>query len=131
MNVDPKEAVLAFDALWNAHDRDAILERVGGDAVVELSPAPPPPARGRYAGKAEVTEFLDQFLPGFQVESRNFRTEDRQIAWEFTAANDAFRTMGVERFGGTCHLATDEAGRLGEFRVAFDPATVERLRGAS
>ena len=129
MNVDPKDAVLSFDALWNAHNRDAILERVGGDAVVELSPAPPPPARARYAGKAEVTEFIDQFLPGFHVESRNFRMEDDEIAWEFTATNDAFRAMGVERFAGTCHLAADGAGNLGEFRIALDAATAERLRG--
>jgi hypothetical protein len=131
MRVNPKEFVLGFDSLWNTGNRDAILAAVDDDSVVELSPAPPPPGAARYAGRAEVTRFVDTFLPGFHVESRNFRTEGEEIVWESDVRNDVFRAMGADLASGTTRAALSATGTLRRFSFTLDERTLEMMKASA
>src|SRR5215471_3808176 len=130
MTVDAKATVLGFDAIWNAHDRAGLVAMIDDDSTVDFHPAPPPPGRARYEGRAGVTEFVDQFLPGFHVDSQNFRTENAEIVWEFAVSNDLSRAMGADPLIGTARLTLGDSGRLRSFRVALDDATIARLATA-
>ncbi|MGH7687967.1 MAG: nuclear transport factor 2 family protein [Candidatus Dormibacteria bacterium] len=127
MTADPQATVLGFDALWNAHDRDTIVAMLADDSVVDLNVAPPPPGRARYEGRAGVTEFVDQFIPGFHVSSQNFGSDGDEVVWDFTVSNDMARTLGVDHLTGTGRLLQGDGGRLRHFGVTFDDATIERI----
>ena len=130
MTADPQATVLGFDALWNSHDRDTIVAMLADDSVVELNVAPPPPGRARYEGRAAVTEFVDQFIPGFHVSSHGFRSDGDEVVWEFTVSNDMARALGVEDLTGTGRLVQGDGGRLRRFGVTFDDATLEKIGAA-
>ena len=130
MTTDPQATVLGFDALWNSHDRDTIVAMLADDSVVELNVAPPPPGRARYEGRDGVTEFVDQFIPGFHVTSRNFRSDGDEVVWEFTVSNDLGRALGVDHLTGTGRLRQGDAGRLRHFGVTFDDATIAKIGAA-
>ena len=125
--MDPKDFVLGFDALWNSGNREAILAAVNDASVVELEPTPPPPVQPRYVGREQIGQFLAMFLPGFHVESRNFRLEGEQIAWEWTARSDAFRALGADPASGTGRVSLGPIGQLRRFHVVFDQATLDRM----
>jgi hypothetical protein len=101
MSIDPKAFVVGFDSMWNAGDRDGILAAVDDGSVVELSPDPPPPDRARYVGQREIAEFVDTFIKGFHVDSRDFRVDRGAIVWESDVSNDVFRAAGLDPASGT------------------------------
>jgi hypothetical protein len=131
MELDLKQFVLGFDALWNTGQRDAILAAVDGQSVVELVPAPPPPARPRYTGPAEIAVFIDTFLPGFHVDSSSFRREGDELVWESSIRNDVFRSLGLETARGTTRARLGDGGRLRHFSFSLDGDTVSRLAASS
>ena len=126
MAIDPTEFVLGFDTLWNTGNREAILAAVDEESVVELVPAPPP-AQARYQGRDEIARFVDTFLPGFHVDSRNFRTDGDEIVWESAVRNNVFREMGLEPASGTTRAGLGEGGKLRHFSFTLDAPTIERL----
>lgn len=126
---DPKAIVDAFDALWNSGNREAILAGVTDSSVVEIEPAPPPPVQSHYIGREQIAQFLGMFLPGFHVESRNFRQEGDEIVWEFTARADAFRALGADPASGTGRLQLGPDRQLRRFKVQFDEATLAQMQG--
>jgi hypothetical protein len=127
MAIDPKEFVLGFDALWNSGNRDAILAAVDDECLVELVPAPPPPGQARYQGRDEIAQFVDTFLPGFHVESRNFRTEGDEIVWESDVRNEAFRSLGLDPATGTSRASLVPGGKLRHFSFGLDEASAQKL----
>ena len=130
MAIDPKEFVLGFDALWNTGNREAILAAIEEESVVELIPAPPP-GRPRYQGREEIGSFVDSFLPGFHVDSRDFRTEGGDIVWESDVRNDVFRGLGLDPASGTTRAKLDAGGKLRHFSFTLDQAAVARLSGTT
>ncbi len=127
MAIDPKEFVLGFDSLWNSGNREAILEAVDDDSVVDLIPAPPPPGRGRYQGREEIAHFVDAFLPGFHVDSRGFTTAGDEIVWETDVSNDVFRSLGLDPASGTTRARLGPGGKLRQFSFTLDEASAAKL----
>lgn len=119
MALDPEEFV--------AGDQDGILSAVDDESVVELQPDPPPPGKPRYVGREAIANFVDTFLPGFHVDSRNFRTEGEEIVWESDVRNDVFQAMGADPASGTSRARLGENGKLRAFIFSLDEATVERM----
>lgn len=128
MSVDAREFVRGFDALWNTGNREHILAAVRDDSVVEVVPSLPAPAQPRYVGHDAIAHFLDAFLPGFHVDSRNFRTEDGEIVWDFVIQNDALRAMGADLVPGTGRIVLGNDGSLSKFRAELDAETVAQLK---
>jgi hypothetical protein len=60
----------AFDASWNAHDEEAIMDWFTERAVVSMSPTPPGQP-DTYQGKEGIIGWVRQTLSGFPVKSRN------------------------------------------------------------
>ena len=52
--MEPEQVVHELDEVWNSHDAEAALAYFADDAIVTLSPAPPPPLRESYAGRDEI-----------------------------------------------------------------------------
>ena len=127
VSIDPKEFVLGFDGLWNSGNREAILAAVDDSSIVELEPTPPPPIPARYVGREQVAGFVATFLPGFHVDSRNFRREGEEIAWEWELRNDAFRALGADPASGSGRVTLGPGGKLRTIRVAIDEATLAKM----
>ncbi len=69
-----------FDAAWNAHDVNAVVDFFTDDGVVKLQP--PPPEGGSYRGKDEIRDFVRAYIPDFHVESRDHReVEEGKVRW--------------------------------------------------
>jgi hypothetical protein len=127
MALDPEEFVLGFDALWNAGDRDGVLSAVDDESVVELQPDPPPPGQPRYVGREATANFVDTFLLGFHVDSRNFRTEGEEIVWESDVRNDVFQAWAPIPPAAPHGPGSGKDGKLRAFIFSLDQATVERM----
>lgn len=78
----------AFDASWNAHDEEAILEWFTEGAVVSMCPAPPGQP-DTYHGKEEIIGWVHQTLPGFHVESRSHGELGDTVTSDVTIATDS------------------------------------------
>ncbi len=98
--------------------------------MVALSPAPPPPGQARYEGRREVALFVDTFLPGFHVDSRNFRIEGEDLVWESEIRNDVFRAMGADPATGTSRATLGPGGKVRRFSFTLDEVTVEKMTAA-
>jgi hypothetical protein len=123
---DPITVIQDFDAAWNAHDLDRALSFFTDDAVVRLVPAPP--GEGEYAGKAQIREWAQGLMTGFQVASSDHQLSGDRITWRFRVSSDAFRSMGIDPVEGTSE-ATLQGDRLRSFTVTFSPETVSKMQG--
>ncbi len=118
-----------FDGAWNAHDIDAVMRLFADDAVVTLVP-PPPGAPGTFRGKEEIRGFVQMLIPGFHVESRNFRVEGDKVTWFSTVSDDFFRQSGVDSADANCEAVVQE-GKIKSFTPTFTPETLAKLRAAA
>ena len=128
---DSLRVVDIFDAAWNAHDEDGVLDLFADDAVARLVPAPPGEPEA-YEGKSQIRDFVRRHMPGFHVESRDHRAAGHQeevgnrAVWESTISSDRFRDSGTEEVGGTSE-AIVKGGRIEFFALSLSEETLDRI----
>ena len=123
-----------FDAAWNAHDEEGVLDLFTDDAVARLVLAPPgePDA---YEGKEQLMDFVRRHIPGFHVESRGHQVAGHQegvgdrVIWESTVSSERYRILGVEEVEGTAE-AIVKGGRIEYFTFSLSNETLGRMRTA-
>jgi hypothetical protein len=100
---DPVSVVKDFDAAWNAHDVERVLDFFTDDAVVRMEPHPPDEFGGVYTGKEQIRAgFVEPLMPGFHVDSRGHQVAGYQegvgerVIWTAAVSGDFFRQMGGE-----------------------------------
>jgi predicted ester cyclase/limonene-1,2-epoxide hydrolase len=108
--------VKKFDAAWNARDLDAAMAFYAEDATVIT------PDGRTLKGKAEIAAWVKTLLPGFRVESANFREEGNLVRWDFTVYSDVFAGMGVNPVRGTGTVEIVN-GKVKSFQPVFDQET--------
>ena len=98
---DPLHLIDAFDAAWNAHDEEGVINLFTEDAVARLVPAPPEEPEA-YEGKEEIRYFVQRHIPGFHIDSRDHQVAGHQegvgdrAIWEATVSSERFRDLGAE-----------------------------------
>lgn len=131
MTTDPILALLnRYDAAWNAHDEEGVLSAYADRVTITVSPPPPPPLRATYQGIAEVRQWVQAMMPGFQIVTTGHQVNGSTASWQFTVRSDGLRRLGLDQASGTS-VAVIENGRIVTFRPTFDVATVERMKAAS
>ena len=77
------QIAMAFNAAWNAGDRDGVLAFFTPDAVVRLVPPPPPPEPERFTGHTEIGGWIDRTLAlPFKVNASNYRAVGSVVTWD-------------------------------------------------
>ena len=89
---DAVSIIHAFDAAWNRRDVEAIMAFFADDAV--LTQVPSPPGGGTYRGNEQIRGWVEPQLPGFHVDSRDFRASGDTVTWMSMLTGDLFRQMG-------------------------------------
>ncbi len=131
---DPLRPIYDFDARWNAHDEEGVLNLFTENAVVRLVPAPPEEPEA-YEGKGEIREFVRRHMPGFHVESRDHQVAGHQeevgdrVIWESTISSERFRDLGAEEVEGTAEAIVKE-GEIESFIFSLSHETLDRIRAA-
>jgi hypothetical protein len=99
------QIAMAFNAAWNAGDRDGVLAFFATDAVVRIIPPPPPPEPERFTGHAEIGGWIDRTLAlPFAVNASNYRTAGSVVTWDGVFPNegdDASPNVSEAVFRGT------------------------------
>jgi hypothetical protein len=123
-----------FDAAWNAHDEDAVLDFFADNAVVKLEP-PAPGEPEAYTGKEQIRAFVQTYMPGFHVESRDHQVAGYQegvgerVIWESTVSSDSFRSLGVDPVEGMTE-AIFESGKVKSFTFTLSQETLAKMQEA-
>ncbi len=83
------EIATAFNAAWNAGDREGILSFFADDAVVRIVPPPAPPKRELFNGREEIRGWIDRTLAlPFVVEASNYRAAGSVVTWDAVFPNE-------------------------------------------
>jgi hypothetical protein len=131
---DPVRLIKGFDAAWNSHDEDAVLDFFTDDAVAKLTP-PPPGEPSAYEGKDEIRSFVRTHMPGFHVDSRDHQAAGHQegvgdrVIWESTVASDYFRRLGADTVEGTVE-AIVKGGKIASFTFSLSQQTLASMQRA-
>ena len=90
----------SFDAMWNAHDLDAVLEIFTEDAtvVIEHREADRPRV---FTGIVEIREMLKLWLPAYTVRSRSHYIDGDRVIWMAVGSTD-HRSSYVEEITAKC-----------------------------
>jgi len=129
MSEDLVSLAKAYDAAWNAHDEEEVLRYYNDDVVIRLSPPPPPPMREVCTGKEQALEFVRTLMPGFHVDSTDYRATGDTVSWNFTVVCDAFRQLGADKATGSLDAVVQD-GRIKLFHPTFDQATIQKIQAA-
>jgi hypothetical protein len=123
---DPITRVQSFDAAWNAHELNEVIEFFANDAIVRLSP---PPNGGIFSGKSQIRAWAEELLPGFHVDSANHCVTGDEITWRVRVSADKFRSLNVDPVEGTANARfLDDKFR--SLTITFDSTTAARLQAA-
>jgi ketosteroid isomerase-like protein len=114
-----------FIGAWNARDPERVLAMFTDDAVVTIDP-PFPGAPGAFKGKAELPGFVNGFISGIHVETRNYRVAGDKVLFEATVGADATRMLGVDGVEQTVE-ATVRDGKVAAFTINISPEAHARL----
>jgi ketosteroid isomerase-like protein len=131
---DPLRLIDDFDAAWNAHDEEAVLNLFTEDAVARLVPAPPEEPEANK-GKDEIRDFVGRHMPGFRVESRDHQVAGHheevgdRVIWESTVSSERFRDLGAEEVEGTAE-AIVKGGKIESFTFSLSHETLNSIRAA-
>jgi ketosteroid isomerase-like protein len=131
---DPLRLIDDFDAVWNVHDEEGVLNLFAEDAVARLVPAPPgePDA---YEGREQIRDFVRRHMPGFHVESRDHQVAGHheevgdRVIWESTVSSERFRDLGAEEVEGTAE-AIVKGGKIESFTFSLSHETLDSMRAA-
>jgi len=134
---DPVSVVKAYDAVWNAHDVEGVLDFFTDDAVVRIEPAPPDEFRGVYTGKEQIRAgYVEPLMAGFHVESRDHQVAGHQegvgdrVIWTAVVSGDFFRQIGAEPPVESSAEAVVEGEKIKSF-TAINPELLPEVRSSS
>lgn len=131
---DPLRLIDGFDAVWNAHDEEGVLNHFTEDAVARFVP-PLPGEPEAYEGKEEIRDFVQRHMPGFHVESRDHQLAGHQeevgdrVIWESTVSSERFRDLGADEVEGMAE-AIVKAGKIESFTFTLSHETLDKIRAA-
>lgn len=131
---DPLRLIDGFDAAWNAHDEEGVLDLFTEDAVVRLVPAPPGELEA-YEGKEQVRDFVRRHMPGFRVESRDHQVAGHhegvgdRVIWESTVSSERFRELGADEVEGAAE-AIVKGGEIESFTFSLSHEALGKMRAA-
>ena len=131
---DPLRVIDRFDAAWNDHDAEGVLDLFIEDAVVRLVPAPPGEPEA-YEGKVEVGDYVRRHMPGIHVESRYHQVAGHQegvgdrVIWESTVSSERFRDLGVDEVEGAAE-AIVKGGKIELYTFSLSHETLRKIRAA-
>lgn len=112
-----------FDAAWNAHDADAVVDYFTDDGAVKLQP--PPPEGGSYSGKDEIRDFVGAYIADYHAEPRDYQeVEEGKVRW--TSKIHARPFGGLNPVEGTAE-AVFQGGKIKSYTFTFSAETVERI----
>jgi hypothetical protein len=112
-----------FEAAWNAHDADAVMDFFTDDAVVKLEP--PSPEGGSYNGKEEIRNFVRDYIRDFHAESSDHReTEEGKVSW--SSEVNAHPFGGLNPVEGMAEAVFRE-DKIESFTFTFSAATLKRM----
>jgi ketosteroid isomerase-like protein len=116
----------AFDAAWNAHDEDAIMDWFTEEEVVSISPSPPGHP-DTYHGKEQIRGWVRSTLPGFHVESRSHgEVGDTVTTSDVTVVMDSLPIESADAMVATVF----EGRKVRAMRAVFTPETLAKMRSA-
>ncbi len=118
-----------LDGAWNSHDLNRALQAFDDNATVTMSPAVPG-LPGMLRGKDEIRQFIENLLPGFHVESGNFKADGDRVTWFSEVSSDAFRNLGVDVVESNTS-AVIRNNKVISFTPSFTPDSVSKLQAAS
>ena len=90
-----------FDAMWNAHDLDAVIELFTVDAVVTIVGC----ERGIpkvFAGPEQIREMLRSWLPVCTIRSRSHHMDGGRVVWMALIRADPGPQLGVREIAAKC-----------------------------
>lgn len=129
---DPLRLMEDFDAAWNAHDEEGVLDLFTEDAVARVVPAPPEEPEA-YEGKDQIRDLVVRHMPGFHVESRDRQVAGHQeevgdrVIWESTLSSERFRSLGADEVEGTAE-AIVKGGKIESFTFSLSHETLDRIQ---
>jgi ketosteroid isomerase-like protein len=118
---DPVSLIHAFDAAWNRREIEAIMAFFADDAV--LTQVPSPPDGGTYNGKEQIRGWVEPQLPGFRVDSRDYRASGDTVTWTSMLTGDLFRQMGFSDPIEARGEAVVREGKITSLTVTNPPPT--------
>ena len=118
-----------FDAIWNTHDTDAVMQRFAADGIVK--PTPPLPGTPEvFHGKEQIRGFVQMLMPNFHVESQDFEQDGDKVTWHAMVTSDTIRRLGVDSLSADCE-AIVQNGKIKLFAPTFTVETVAQLQAAA
>lgn len=121
---DPASVVQAFEAALRASNADGAAALFTDDAVITTQTA-------TYTGKAQIRPYLQ----GLVAQHFHFtRVGSRQVTGAHERHTSRVAYDGLKQLGLTTLTATSDVvvqgGKISAFRVAFTPASLQRLQAA-
>jgi hypothetical protein len=124
-----KSVIEDFHTAWNVHDVDGVVSRFTDDAVITIVPSLPT-ASDVYIGKEEIRKFVEENLPGFHADAKDFEVVGNVVSWEASFSSDGPWLLGVSPAAAIME-AVLEQGKIKGLTIILAHETVERLLIAS
>ena len=118
-----------FIAAWNRHDAEAVLKALADDAVVTLDP-PFPGAPPVFNGKAELGGFVQAFIAGIHVATRNYGAQGDTVTFDATVSADAVRQLGVASVDQSDEVVL-RGGKVAAFIIHLTPESAAQLNAGA
>lgn len=118
-----------FCEAWNRHDVEGIVASFGEHATVRLNP-PAPGEQGEYAGLQEIRQWVEGEMPGFHVDSTNYRADGATATFDAEVVSDEVRHNGIVPLAMTVELQTNGDDKVSAFSMALTPETLAKVRAA-
>src|SRR5438105_4063773 len=99
------------------------------DAVVTLDP-PFPGAPPVFTGKAQLPGFVQGFISGIRVDTRNYRAAGDTVYFDATVSADAIRQLGVEAVDQSDTIVL-LGGKVAAFTIHLTPESAARLEAGA
>jgi hypothetical protein len=118
-----------FDALWNTHNTDAVMQCFADDSVVKPTP-PLPGTPEAFHGKEQIRGFVQMLILNFYVDSQDFKQNGDHVTWRATITSGTIRQLGVDSLSADCE-AIVQNGKIKLFAPTFTAETLAQLQAAA
>jgi hypothetical protein len=116
----------AFDAMWNIHDLEGILNCFTDDAMVTLIQRPDE-GPTVYHGQAAIRTLVQTYLPGGYIRGRShYRAETDRLVWMARVSADCFKQLGVDWIEWKAE-ATVRSGKIASYTVTPTSESLAKL----
>lgn len=118
----------ALHATWNAGSQEnqgIVVGFFANNAVVSLVTSD---KTEPYTGQEQIRSFIQKYMPGSRVDSRNYRSIGTRVSWESTvrwdsaSATPEVSQKGLDQIDGTA-MADFEGTKISSLTFTLSPAT--------